>query len=211
MCCIGTRDSYWGCTPGAADESIVSFQWCCWKMFRCCAGLLVPQVEQCSGGAVAGGCLHAPPPQSPHCVLTVHVLVQGAEDAAVLQMVCQAVSAVLDRVHSALEAVRDFTTHQLPALLSGLLQFASAQEFLQSLVLPVVAQCLGQFPAATLQAKAGTDRNLLSIFLLVFAALVNSGCPEELGSEGCVCEEHSVEPGVVVLPVGWWVWSIYYL
>ena len=85
------------------------------------------------------------------------VLLQGAEDAAVLQMVCQAVSALLDRVHNTHGAVWDFTSHQLPALLSGLLQFASAQELLQSLVLPVVAQCLAQFPAAALQAKAGDD------------------------------------------------------
>ena len=102
------------------------------------------------------GAMPAPPPNTRTVPSLCAVLVQGAEDAAILQMVCRAVAALLDRVHSGPDAVWDFTTHQLPALLSGLLQFAGAQELLQSLALPVVAQCLGQFPAASLQAKAGT-------------------------------------------------------
>ena len=100
------------------------------------------------------------------------VLVQEAEDAAVLQKVCHAVSNLLDRVHRCLD-VRDFSTHQLPVILSGLLRFASARELLQCLVLPILAQCLVQFPATTLLSKVGTVcSDLLSVSPLLLPSQV---------------------------------------
>ena len=66
---------------------------------------------------------------------------------------CRVISAIVTRAHLSPGAMRDFSSHQLPAIVQSLLRFSAAADDLQVLVLPVVAQSLVCFPSPMSQFK----------------------------------------------------------
>lgn len=87
------------------------------------------------------------------CDVYCHLSVQACKSVSTLKDVCGTLNALLDRVKSSQNTVRDFTSNQLPAVVQGLLWFNGAAPQLQCYTMQVTARCLVHFTTATLQLR----------------------------------------------------------
>lgn len=86
--------------------------------------------------------------------LLVYLSLQDAKELPVIQCVCKCISSLLDRCHSSSRALTEFSSRQLPAIMTSLQWFTAADPTLQCMVLPLVTKCLVYYPAPCAQFRS---------------------------------------------------------
>ncbi len=79
---------------------------------------------------------------------------QIASNAATVQSACKCISTLLNRCHDIPKGMSDFTSRQLPTIVTSLLCFSAANASLQCTVLPVLSKCVVYYPKPCSQFKA---------------------------------------------------------